>query len=41
MICVDGGDIGDKWCSGLWLPSESSLGNDEGGVGGKPNAIYK
>lgn len=33
--CVEmGGDIGEL-CSGLWLPSESSLGNELGGVGGK------
>lgn len=31
-----GGDIGDAWCSGLWLPSDSSLGSDDGGVGGSP-----
>lgn len=31
-----GGDMGEAWCSGLWLPSDSSLGNDDGGVGGSP-----
>lgn len=34
-----GDDIGDKRCSGLWLPSDSSLGKDDGGVGGKPKAF--
>lgn len=31
-----GGDMGDAWCSGLWLPSDSSLGSEDGGVGGSP-----
>lgn len=31
-----GGDMGEAWCSGLWLPSDSSLGSDDGGVGGSP-----
>lgn len=29
-----GGDMGEL-CSGLWLPSESSLGRELGGVSGK------
>lgn len=36
-----GGDIGDKLCSGLWLPSESSLDKDDGGVGGSPKSMNK
>lgn len=37
-VCVAiGGDIGEL-CSGLWLPSESSLGNELGGVSGKLKA---
>lgn len=37
-VCVDmGGDIGEL-CSGLWLPSESSLGNELGGVRGRLKA---
>ena len=30
-----GGDMGEL-CSGDWFPSESSLGREEGGVGGRP-----
>ena len=35
------GDIGDnKVYSGLWLPSESSLGKEEGGVGGNGKCCF-
>lgn len=36
LVEVTGGDIGAVLCSGLELPFDSSPGNDEGGVGGKP-----
>lgn len=35
---VTGGDIGAALCSGLELPFDSSPGDDEGGVGGKPKS---
>jgi hypothetical protein len=34
-VVEDGGDMGDRW-SGLRLPSDSSLGRLDGGVGGRP-----
>lgn len=36
LVEVTGGDIGAALCSGLELPFDSSPGNDEGGVGGRP-----
>lgn len=38
LVEVTGGDMGAALCSGLELPFDSSPGNDEGGVGGKPKS---
>lgn len=38
LVDVTGGDIGAAVCSGLELHFDSSPGNDEGGVGGKPKS---
>lgn len=41
LVDVTGGDIGATLCSGLELPFDSSPGNEEGGVGGKPKSKEK
>lgn len=38
LVEVTGGDIEAALCSGLELPLDSSPGEDEGGVGGKPKS---
>lgn len=38
--CCTFGDIAELQCSGLWLPSESSLERDDGGVGGNPKPAF-
>lgn len=37
VVVVD--NIGERRCSGLWFPSDSSLGIEEGGVGGNPKSV--
>lgn len=32
--------VGERRCSGVKFPSDSSLGNEDGGVGGRSNAEY-
>lgn len=38
---LEAGDEGIVCISALWLSSESSLDNEDGGVGGKPNPSKK